>query len=204
MQAEKRRRSHKLTRGNSNEERDEFELVLKVHLLGTVYVTKAAWPHFLNQKYGRIVVTTSSSGLYGNFGQSNYGTAKLAVVGLINTLKLEGKKNNIRANAIAPIAATRMTEGLGIPDEVFNQLKPELISPVVLYLASDDAPSGTIIEAGAGYYSKVAIVEGKGVKLGPTVSVEDIAANFDKIADLTEAQPIMSGMDVFGKIFSSG
>jgi len=180
-------------------ELDDFELVLKVHLLGTVYVTKAAWPHFVHQKYGRVVVTTSSSGLYGNFGQSNYGAAKLGVVGLINTLKIEGEKYDIRTNAIAPMAATRMTEGL-MPEDVFKQLKPELIAPAVLFLASPDAPTGTIIEAGAGYFSKVAIVEGKGVKLGPSVTVDDVAANFDKIADLSEAQPIKQGMDVLGKL----
>src|ERR1700712_1405309 len=117
-------------------ELDDFELVLKVHLLGSVYVTKAAWPHMVNQKYGRIVMTTSSSGLFGNFGQSNYGAAKLGLVGFMNTLKLEGQKFDIRVNTVAPVAGTRMTENLGIPEEAFKALKPELISPAVLYLSS--------------------------------------------------------------------
>jgi NAD(P)-dependent dehydrogenase (short-subunit alcohol dehydrogenase family) len=188
----------------SKMELDDFELVLKVHLLGSVYVTKAAWPHMLNQKYGRIVMTTSSSGLFGNFGQSNYGAAKLGLVGFMNTLKIEGQKSDIRVNTVAPVAGTRMTENLGIPEEVFNQLKPELISPAVLYLASDDAPTGTIIEAGAGYYSKVHIVEGKGVKLGQSVSVDDFAANYEKISDMSAAKPFDNGSGVIAKIFTPG
>jgi NAD(P)-dependent dehydrogenase (short-subunit alcohol dehydrogenase family) len=180
---------------------DDFELVLKVHLLGSVYVTKAAWPHFVTQNYGRVVMTTSSSGLYGNFGQSNYGAAKLGLVGLMNTLKLEGQKHNIRVNTIAPTGGTRMTENLGIPEEAFKALKPELISPAVLYLASDDAPTGTIIEAGAGYYAKAHIVEGKGVKLGQDATVDDFAANWDKISDVSEAKPFENGTGVIAKIF---
>jgi NAD(P)-dependent dehydrogenase (short-subunit alcohol dehydrogenase family) len=185
-------------------ELDDFELVLKVHLLGSVYVTKAAWPHMLTQKYGRIVMTTSSSGLYGNFGQSNYGAAKLGLVGLMNTLKIEGQKSDIRVNTIAPVAATRMTENIGIPPEVMEQLKPELISPAVIYLASQDAPTGTIIEAGAGYYAKVHITEGKGVKLGQAATADDFAANFEKIADMSEAKPCANGTDVIVRIFSPG
>ena len=182
-------------------ELDDFELVLRVHLLGSAYVTKAAWPHFLKAGYGRVVMTTSSSGLYGNFGQSNYGAAKLGLVGLMNTLKIEGAKANIRVNTVAPVAATRMTENLGIPPEVMDQLKAELISPAVVFLASEDAPSGTIIEAGAGYYSKVQIVEGKGVKLGQNATADDFAANFEKIADMSQAKAFQSGAEVFGNIF---
>ena len=185
----------------SKMELDDFELVVKVHLLGSAYVTKAAWPHMNNQKYGRIIMTTSSSGLYGNFGQSNYGAAKLGLVGMMNTLKIEGAKNNIRINTIAPTAASRMTEGLGIPEEVMQQLKPELVSPAVVYLASEDAPSGVIIEAGAGYYSKVQIIEGKGVKLGQNATAEDVAANIEKIGDMSAAKAFQGGPEVFGNIF---
>jgi NAD(P)-dependent dehydrogenase (short-subunit alcohol dehydrogenase family) len=180
----------------------DFELVVSVHLLGSVYCTKAVWPIMLEQNYGRILMTTSSSGLYGNFGQSNYGAAKLGLVGFMNTLKIEGAKNNIKVNTIAPVAATRMTENLGIPEEVFKRLKPELVTPAVLYLVSDDAPTGTIVEAGAGYYSKVHIVEGKGVKLGDNVTVEDIANNWDKISDMSSATPFNVGSEVTMKIFS--
>jgi NAD(P)-dependent dehydrogenase (short-subunit alcohol dehydrogenase family) len=183
-------------------ELDDFELVVDVHLLGSVFCTKAAWPVMLEQGYGRILMTTSSSGLYGNFGQSNYGAAKLGLVGFMNTLKLEGGKSNIRVNTIAPVAATRMTENLGIPPEVFARLKPELVTPAVLYLVSDDAPTGTIVEAGAGYYAKVQVVEGKGVKLGDQVTVEDIASHWEKIADMSQATSFNSGSDVTLKIFA--
>jgi NAD(P)-dependent dehydrogenase (short-subunit alcohol dehydrogenase family) len=181
---------------------EDFELVVNVHLLGSVYVTKAAWPIFLEKGYGRIVMTTSSSGLYGNFGQSNYGAAKLGIIGLMNTLKLEGEKKNVRVNAIAPIAATRMTEGLGIPEEFFKKLKPELVTPAVLFLASENAPTGVILEAGAGHYSRVAIVEAKGAKLGDNVTPEDIEANYAKIADLEGAQDFKQGGEASMKVFA--
>jgi len=181
---------------------EDFELVVNVHLLGSVYVTKAAWPIFLEKGYGRVVMTTSSSGLYGNFGQSNYGAAKLGIIGLMNTLKLEGEKKNVRVNAIAPIAATRMTEGLGIPEEFFKKLKPELVTPAVLFLASENAPTGVIVEAGAGHYSRVAIVEAKGVKLGDNATAEDIEKNWDKIADLKDAQDFKQGGEASMKVFA--
>jgi NAD(P)-dependent dehydrogenase (short-subunit alcohol dehydrogenase family) len=181
---------------------EDFELVVNVHLLGSVYVTKAAWPIFLEKGYGRVVMTTSSSGLYGNFGQSNYGAAKLGIIGFMNTLKLEGEKKNVRVNAIAPIAATRMTEGLGIPEEFFKKLKPELVTPAVLFLASENAPTGVIVEAGAGHYSRVAIVEAKGVKLGDNATAEDIEKNWDKIADLKDAQDFKQGGEASMKVFA--
>ena len=180
----------------------DLEVVLNVHLVGSAYVTHAVWPIMLDKGYGRIVMTTSSSGLYGNFGQSNYGAAKLGVVGLMNTLKLEGARNNVHVNTIAPIAATRMTENIGIPPAMFDRLKPELVTPAVLYLASEQAPSGTIIEAGAGYYAKVEIVEAKGVKLGDSVTVDDVAAHWAEITDMSDAQPLQQGGDVTRKIFS--
>ena len=182
---------------------EDFELIVNVHLLGSVYVTKAAWPIMLEKGYGRIVMTTSSSGLYGNFGQANYGAAKLGVIGLMNTLKIEGEKKNVKVNAIAPIAATRMTEGLGIPEEFFKKLKPELVTPAVLFLASEQAPTGLIIEAGAGHYSKVAICEAKGAKLGDNVTPEDIEANLAKITDMTSADEFAMGGAASMKIFSS-
>jgi NAD(P)-dependent dehydrogenase (short-subunit alcohol dehydrogenase family) len=182
---------------------EDFELIISVHLLGSMYVTKAAWPIMNEKGYGRIVMTTSSSGLYGNFGQSNYGAAKLGLIGLMNTLKIEGEKKNVKVNAIAPIAATRMTEGLGIPEEFFKRLKPELVTPAVLYLCSEQAPNGLIIEAGAGHYSKVAIVEAKGAKLGDSVKPEDIEANIAKITDMTNADEFTMGGAASMKIFSA-
>jgi len=183
---------------------DEDNLVqhFAVHVGGSFNTTRAAWPHMVEQNYGRIVMTTSSSGLYGNFGQSNYGAAKLGLVGFMNTLKLEGAKNNIKVNTIAPVAATRMTENLGIPEEAFKRLKPELVTPAVLYLCSDEAPTGTIIEAGAGYYAKVQVEEAKGVKLGENATVEDIAANWSKISDMSAATPFNNGSEVTMKLFS--
>lgn len=183
---------------------DDFETVIAVHLLGSLYVTKAAWPIMYEKQYGRIVMTTSSSGLYGNFGQANYSTAKLGVIGLMNTLKIEGGRKNIRCNAIAPIAATRMTENLGIPDAVFNALKPELVTPAVLFLASEDAPNGATIEAGAGHYAKVEIIESAGVNLGHEgVSPDDVAANWEKISDMTGAKAYTQGGEVMGKLGGS-
>jgi NAD(P)-dependent dehydrogenase (short-subunit alcohol dehydrogenase family) len=180
---------------------EDFELIISVHLLGSVYVTKAAWPVMNEKGYGRIVMTTSSSGLYGNFGQSNYGAAKMGIIGLMNTLKIEGEKKNVKVNAIAPIAATRMTENLGIPEEFFKKLKPELVTPAVLYLCSENAPTGLIIEAGAGHYSKVAICEAKGKKLGDNVTPEDIEANISAITNMAGAEEFAMGGAASMKVF---
>ncbi|MDA0631088.1 MAG: SDR family NAD(P)-dependent oxidoreductase, partial [Proteobacteria bacterium] len=136
----------------------DFKLVLDVHLMGSVNCTKAVWEIMKNQEYGRIVMTSSSSGLYGNFGQSNYGAAKLGVVGFMNTLAQEGAKYNIRVNALAPTAGTRMTEGL-MSEQAFNLLTPETVTPAVLYLVTEDAPTHTILAAGAGAYAVAKIVE---------------------------------------------
>ncbi len=179
---------------------EDFRLVCDVHLMGSVNCTRAAWETMIAQGYGRIVMTTSSSGLYGNFGQSNYGAAKLALVGLMNTLKLEGAKYNVRVNTIAPVAATRMTEDI-MPKEALEALRPELVTPAVLFLCSEDAPDGAIIEAGAGYYGRVQIVESAGVHLGSSVSAEDVADNWAKISDMSEAKPHKSGGEVTLKIF---
>jgi NAD(P)-dependent dehydrogenase (short-subunit alcohol dehydrogenase family) len=180
---------------------DDFKAVIDVHLMGSIYCTKAVWPIMDEKGYGRIVMTTSSSGLYGNFGQSNYAAAKLGLVGFMNALKLEGQKKNIHVNAIAPTGATRMTEDL-LPPEVLGRLKPELIAPAVLYLCSEQAPTGTIIEAAAGYYAKVQIIEAKGVKLGLNATVEDVAKNWDKITDMNGAAPFNAGPEVVMKILS--
>jgi NAD(P)-dependent dehydrogenase (short-subunit alcohol dehydrogenase family) len=167
---------------------NDFELVLKVHLLGSAYVTKAAWPHFLKQSYGRVVMTTSSSGLYGNFGQSNYGAAKLGLVGLMNTLKIEGAKNNIKINALAPVAATRMTESL-MPKEILDKLGPELVTPGVVFLCSEDAPTGVVLQAMGGRFNVAEIVENPWVDLGQNCTVEAVAENWAKISDLSGAKP---------------
>ncbi len=165
---------------------EDFQLVVDVHLMGSVYCTKAVWPIMVEQGYGRIVMTTSSSGLYGNFGQSNYGAAKMAVVGFMNTLKLEGMKYNIRVNAIAPVAATRMTENI-LPEGVLARLGPELIAPAAVYLSSEDAPTGTIIQAQGGTYSVAHMFETPFVDLGVDASADDIADRWSEISDLTKA-----------------
>jgi NAD(P)-dependent dehydrogenase (short-subunit alcohol dehydrogenase family) len=169
---------------------EDFKLVLDVHLMGSVNCTKACWAIMRDQGYGRVVVTTSSSGLYGNFGQSNYGSAKMGVIGLMNTLSQEGAKYNIHINALAPTAGTRMTEGL-IPEEAFALLTPETVTPAVLYMVSEDAPTKTIICAGAGAYSVAKIIETDGVWLAPEDQTpEGIAAHWDAISSPAgEVQP---------------
>ncbi len=160
---------------------EDFQLVVDVHLMGTVNCTKACWDIMREQGYGRVVVTTSSSGLYGNFGQTNYGSAKMGVIGLMNTLVQEGAKYDIRVNALAPTAGTRMTEGL-IPEKAFDLLTPETVTPAVLYLVSEDAPNRTILCAGAGAYAVAKIVETDGVWLNPQEQTpEGIAAHWAEI-----------------------
>ena len=159
----------------------DFELVLAVHIMGTVKPTKAVWEIMKAQNYGRIVVTTSSTGLYGNFGQSNYGAAKLGLVGFMNTMKLEGQKNNIRVNAISPVAATRMTENL-MPPEMLDKLKPEFVTPGVVFLASEDAPTGMVLTAGAGVFATARIYETEGVYLGDQgLSAESVRDHLSQI-----------------------
>lgn len=167
---------------------DDFRTVVDVHLMGSVMVTKEVWPIMREQNYGRIVMTTSPSGLYGNFGQTNYGAAKLGIVGFMNTLKIEGAKNNIHTNAIAPVAFTRMTEGL-IPDEAAKNLGPELITPGVVYLCDESAPNGVVLQAAGGNFSIAAIVENQGVNLGVDATADDVAEAWEKIADLEGAKP---------------
>ena len=169
-------------------ELEDFQLLIDVHLMGSVYVTKEVWPIMREQNYGRIVMTTSPSGLYGNFGQTNYGAAKLGLVGFMNTLKIEGAKNNIHTNAIAPVAATRMTENL-IPSEAQQALGPELVTPAVIYLCTEDAPNGVVMQAQGGRFSVACIVESAGVNLGTEATAEDIAERYAQISDLTGAKP---------------
>ena len=179
----------------------DFEAVMQVHVWGTYKPIKAVWEIMKTQNYGRIVVTTSSSGMYGNFGQANYGAAKMAVLGLMNTLKIEGQKNNIRVNAISPVAATRMTEGL-MPPEVLEKLKPEYVTPGVVYLVSEDAPTGAILTAGAGAFALSRIFETEGVYLGEGgLSVEEVAANWEKINDTDGQKAYFAGGEQGQKFF---
>jgi NAD(P)-dependent dehydrogenase (short-subunit alcohol dehydrogenase family) len=167
----------------------DWDLVYKVHVEGAYKVTHAAWPHLREQNFGRVIFTASTSGIYGNFGQSNYGMAKLGLYGLTRTLALEGRKNNILVNAIAPTGGTRMTEGL-IPPQVFEQLKPELISPLVVYLASQDcSETAGLFEVGGGWIGKVRWERSLGVGFDPRVgfAAEDVAAQWPQICDFTDA-----------------
>ncbi len=159
----------------------DFRLVLDVHLMGAVHCSKAVWPLMNEQKYGRIVMTTSSSGLYGNFGQSNYGAAKLALVGLMQTLSIEGAKSDIRVNCLAPTAATRMTEGL-MSEEVLQALRPEAVVPAMLVLASEEAPNRAILCAGAGTFEAAYVTLTKGVHLGSDAQTpERLAAQLAQV-----------------------
>ena len=179
----------------------DFEAVMAVHLMGTVKPAKAVWQIMKDQGYGRIVVTTSSTGLYGNFGQTNYGAAKASLVGFMHSLKLEGAKDNIRLNAICPVAATRMTEAL-MPPVVLEMLKPEFVSPAVAYLASEDAPSGVIITAAAGAFAAARIEETDGVNLGHGATADDVAANITQICDWTTAKHYEQGCEQSAKFFA--
>ncbi len=184
----------------SKMEQADFDVVVNVHLMGTMKPIKAAWEIMKAQNYGRIVVTTSSSGLYGNFGQSNYGAAKLGIVGLMNTLKIEGQKNNIHINAISPVAATRMTEGL-MPQAVLDQLKPESVTPGVVYLCTEEAPTGAILTAGAGVFSLARIYETEGVNLNADLTVESVRDHWAQITDGEGQQAYVTGAEQGAKIF---
>ena len=163
---------------------EDFRFVVDVHLMGAVNCTKAVWDGMRERNYGRIVMTTSSSGLYGNFGQANYGAAKMALVGLMQTLSIEGAKNNIRVNCLAPTAHTRMTEDLGaaLPLEA---LGPELVSPGLLYLVSEDAPSRVILAAGAGGFERAYVTLTQGDYAAGPDALEQIADRFETISDRT-------------------
>ena len=162
-------------------ELDDFRAVVEVHLMGAVHCTKAVWNTMRAQNYGRIVMTTSSSGLFGNFGQANYAAAKMALVGLMQTLSIEGEKNNIRVNCLAPTAATRMMEGL-LPSDLIAKLTSEAVSPGVLALVAEDAPTRTILCAGAGSFEQAHVSLTRGIHIGQSDdAAEQIAARWSDI-----------------------
>lgn len=175
-----------------NMSEDDWDKVVAVHLKGTFTVLRAAWPVFRQQSYGRVVLTTSSSGIYGQFGQANYGAAKTGMLGLMNVLKQEGAKYNVNVNTVAPVAGTRLTATV-MPEDMLQKLKPELVVPAVTYMVSQDCTdSGYIIEAGAGSFNRASIVKGNGVAPGmdELKDAEWIQANWDKICDLEGAEPM--------------
>ena len=179
---------------------EEWRLVVDVHLNGSAYCCHAVWPAMRQQGYGRIIVTSSSSGVYGNFGQANYGAAKYGVVGLMNVLAIEGRKYNIHVNSLVPTAATRMTEDV-MTESMLEQLKPEYVSPAVLFLASADAPNGEILMAGAGNYTVAKLIEAEGIKLPEGQRTpENVAAIFDKISDVRNGIEIQDGMQHIERI----
>ena len=183
---------------------DDFDFVVKVHFLGTAYVTHAAWPIMRAKAYGRVVVTSSNSGIYGNFGQANYGGAKLAVVGFMNALRLEGQKYNVLVNALAPVAGTRMTESLMTP-EMLARLDPAFVSPMVAYLCSEQCQrTGDIWSAGAGYFARIEYREAPGVRInGRAPTIEDVADNIDKIADLSTSKVFRTSSEEVATVVGS-
>ncbi len=185
----------------------DFEFVVRVHLLGSAFATKACWDTFRGQNYGRVLMTASSSGLFGNFGQANYGAAKMGIAGLARTLGIEGAKNDIRVNTIAPTAGTRMTEDL-FPKQAFDAFAPEKVAPGALYLVSEDAPSNVILGAGAGVFQSSYVTLTPGTLLtGDDLSPEGVAAHWAAVTDRTgEIVPKMGGEQAMaiGKLLQSG
>jgi len=187
----------------------DFRLVVDVHLMGAAICTHAVWPVMKAQKYGRIVMTTSSSGLYGNFGQANYGAAKMALVGLMQTLSIEGAKDGIHVNCLAPTAATRMTEGL-MPQAVLDRLAPEAVTPGLLVLVAEDAPTRTILCAGAGTFERAYVTMTAGVHVGTGPdAAEQVAAQFDAISSRDEGETVPAsgseqGRNEVGKAIAAG
>jgi len=174
---------------------DDFRQVIDVHLMGSAYCSKAVWETMREQSYGRIVFTSSSTGLYGNFGQTNYGAAKMAMVGMMNTLHLEGAKYDIRVNCLAPAAGTAMTEGL-IPEAAFKLLSPESVSPGVVFLASEDAPSRTVLCAGGGSFAVYKGFETEGLNLAPDeLSADAVAEAWPRIIDQQGMRDFQGGFE---------
>jgi NAD(P)-dependent dehydrogenase (short-subunit alcohol dehydrogenase family) len=179
----------------SKMELDNFQVVMDVHVGGSVNCTKAVWEQMREQQYGRIVMTSSSSGIYGNFGQTNYGVAKMGLVGFMNSLAIEGQKYGIHVNALAPIAATRMTEDL-MPPEVLSLLQPEAVTPAVVFMGSKQAPTKQIIAAGAGVFARVVIQETPGVFLkNEERDADHVAAAWEQIAATEGQQELRAGGD---------
>jgi NAD(P)-dependent dehydrogenase (short-subunit alcohol dehydrogenase family) len=172
---------------------DDWDLVVAVHLRGSATCTKAVWNHMKENQYGRIVMTTSSSGMYGNFGQTNYGAAKAGLSGFMRTLCLEGAKYDIRVNTLAPTARSRMTEGL-MPEEILEKLQPEPVSQGLVYLVCDDAPNRVILAAGAGGYALTKVVETQGINLSEgEQTAENVAAHWDAISSMDGAEEFTNG-----------
>ena len=183
---------------------DEFRLVIDVHLMGSANCTKAVWEIMRNQGYGRIVFTSSSSGLYGNFGQTNYGAAKMAMVGMMNTLHLEGAKYNIHVNCLAPVAGTAMTDGL-LPEAVFKLLAPEYVSQGVVFLASNQAPSRTVLAAGGGSFAVYKGYETEGINLAPeNIDADRIAESWDAITGESGMCELQGGFEQTQKFALQG
>ena len=181
---------------------ESFQAVLDVHLMGSAICSLAVWPHMKAAGFGRIVMTSSTSGVYGNFGQANYAAAKTGLIGLMNVLHIEGGKNNIRVNTLIPGAATRLTEGLLKP-EVLALMLPSAVTPAVLFMASDDAPSRTILAAGFGGYARTYVLETEGIYLSPAERTpETIARRFDEISDKSTLHEYVDGGGEFMKFLS--
>lgn len=185
-------------------ELEDYRKIMSVHLDGTFFCTKAAFPSMKEQEYGRIISTASAAGLYGNFGQTNYGAAKMGIVGLMNSVAQEGMRYNIKANTIVPTAGTRLTFTV-MPEDVISKVKPDYVAPIVAWLSSANCEeSGKIFSAGGGYYARAAVVEGHGITFGleKEITVEVIAENMDKITSLEDAREYSSAMEQAGTVLS--
>lgn len=183
----------------------EADSVLAVHLHGGFHVTRAAWPHMRDNNFGRVINTTSGSGLYGNFGQVNYSAAKLGLVGMVRSLAIEGAKYNVAAHAIAPVAASRMTEDI-MPEQLLERLKPDFVSPLVAYLCSEECTeTGKIFSVGGGYMARVALLEGEGVAFQDVPSIEDVAEKWAEVTQLGDgSQEFTNGVgEQTGKIINA-
>ena len=173
---------------------DEFDLVIDVHLRGSAYVTKAAWPIMYDKNWGRVVFTSSTSGIFGNFGQANYGAAKMAMLGFMNVLAIEGASHNVRVNCLAPGAATRMTAS--VPGSTLDaenpppEMDPSLVSPAVLYMCSENGPSGVTIHAAGGRFSRSQTYTNAGIRLGAEATFESLEEVSDSALDMSESQPL--------------